>query len=197
MEKYVEADLQPSREALMADLRQIPIVEVEKMFDALLPPARSERFIDDVLKHETVRRLYRNNVWFQFEQGPRSANTENEGFNPLKYIFDAIVQAAPRVPTGVGLPPLSASLVINGNYAPSGDRENRTRPDAFLKFEDPNHTYPSNPNDAWSMIVTAFEFKRADTPQNLRDVSCIPSLIRCVSSDEFILGYSKSSMVNA
>lgn len=180
---YATGDLERSRDAVMTDLNSLPIIDAKKMLATLFPTAPlSEESIDKILNHPKVASLRRNGLqWNEFVDGPLAANKNQEGFLPLIDIFEAIGDAVhvlepPKKATDknnlldLTMPPRSTKLVIQGQQSPPGSRDNSSMPDAYLQFEDPLHRYASNPNDAWSTAVAAFEFKRENNHDNLIDV---------------------------
>jgi hypothetical protein len=166
-----------ARKAVMDDLYQIPVANIDDMLTAMFPDVDSALSGAVVKKLQSTREINDQGRWRAFDVQP-SKQTQNEDtvYKGLRNIFESVISAAklphrnPRVPM---------TLKVAGTKTPHSERSNTSKPDGYFHLKSskipppdydnlklgPDHTH-------WADIVCPMEFKKADDEINRYDVCC-------------------------
>lgn len=154
----------------MKDLGRAFVITVDQFTKAFLPrlPDDMDETAIERITASMKRARGERNTWSPLDVRPsESGRSENATFEPLKPLFDDMVQRARKVTHA----DQNFDFVMEPNTAPtSATRPSRFRPDA-VAIETSTRSRPIEfDNIAW-----CGEFKKLSGPQDTQDVSATPT----------------------
>ncbi|KAI6144040.1 hypothetical protein BKA82DRAFT_4179732, partial [Pisolithus tinctorius] len=189
---YRSGDLAVGRTAVLNDLGEIPQVSLEYFKSAILPPLRGQIDIAKIKTSlEGAEAWSRHSGWTAIKKEPKlSGVSEEETFEPLSKVFDAVVREAGKVANT----PATLRFSSQRSHSPLSDHSNATRPGACLLLvgknsvgsqgAKKNNAENSGP-DSWYDIAVSFEFKKGNraAERDDNDTKVISSLHHIMCSD--------------
>ncbi|KAI6110909.1 hypothetical protein EDD16DRAFT_1522009 [Pisolithus croceorrhizus] len=163
---------------LLWDFGEVLSVSLGYFKSAALPPLRQQINVNQIkesLQRDATVWSRDSRRWAKFKTDPKkSGQSEDETFEPLSEVFDAVVGEASKT-AGT---PAKLRFASRPSEAPISERTNSTRPDAYLLLVDKKnvdipegkmaHTSKKSP-DSWDDIVVSFEFKKGNTDTDRKD----------------------------
>ncbi|KAI6016909.1 hypothetical protein BKA83DRAFT_4329447 [Pisolithus microcarpus] len=171
MTEYRSGNLRFSSKAVLRDLGEIPSVSLDYFESHALPPLPQGVDVTEIkesLRHAAVwskgpRR------WAVFKRNPKkSTKSEDEAFNPLSQVFDAVIHEARQT---IGNRETTLIYASRPTKLPTSERSNSTRPDAFLLLREKKSIddKTDTSNDSWNDIAVSFEFKKGTGEEDRKD----------------------------
>lgn len=158
---YKTGDLNLGKTAVIRDLDRIAVVPLDYFNTACLPPLHRQidlAYIESSLCDNGVLSLDAGR-WTVFFLDPEAESChEDVVFGRLSGVFDAIVQAASDVTSTAA----KLKFVHKPTTAPTSERTNTSRPDAYLRLANKKSVgeYATHFVDCWDDIAVSFEFKK-------------------------------------
>ena len=165
--QYLTGQLDLARLAVMQDLRSVPLITLEFLFDNVLPPIPSSVDLKTLKRKLRSENLVRENGWRGFETPPKdSKDIESMAFSPFVQVFDDVLKSVLQDKT------LSAVLQMKHcpDSAPLSQRANSSRPDGFLELLDRNSVDTDVEKSNWEDIPVSMEFKKSNSDKDQHDV---------------------------
>ncbi|KIN96017.1 hypothetical protein M404DRAFT_1007053 [Pisolithus tinctorius Marx 270] len=128
---YRSGDLVVGRTAVLNDLGEIPQVSLEYFKSAVLPPLRGQIDISKIKTSlEGAEAWSRHSGWTAIKEPNLSGVSEEETFETLSKVFDAVVREAGKVAST----PATLRFSSRPSHSPLSDHSNATRPEQRRKL---------------------------------------------------------------